>query len=31
MENTFWMALGASSLAAVVTTIGIYTIRHFEA
>lgn len=31
MENTFWMALGASSLAALVTTIGIYTIRHFEA
>jgi zinc and cadmium transporter len=31
MENTFWTALGASSLAALVTTIGIYTIRHFEA
>ncbi len=31
MENTFWMALGASSLAALVTAIGIYTIRHFEA
>jgi len=31
MENTFWTALGASSLAALVTAIGIYTIRHFEA
>ena len=31
MENTFWTALGASSLAAVVTALGIYTIRHFEA
>ena len=31
MENTFWIALGASSLAALVTAIGIYTIRHFEA
>ena len=30
MENTFWTALGASTLAAVVTTAGIYTIRHFE-
>ena len=30
MENTFWTALGASSLAALVTAIGIYTIRHFE-
>jgi hypothetical protein len=30
MENTFWTALGASSLAALVTTIGIYVIRHFE-
>lgn len=31
MENTFWTALGASVLAALVTAIGIYTIRHFEA
>lgn len=31
MDNTFWTALGASSLAAVVTAIGIYSIRHFEA
>jgi len=31
MENTFWTALAASLLAAVVTAIGIYTIRHFEA
>lgn len=31
MENTFWTALGASILAALVTAIGIYTIRHFEA
>jgi zinc and cadmium transporter len=31
MENTFWTALGASTLAATVTAIGIYTIRHFEA
>jgi zinc transporter ZupT len=30
MENTFWTALGASSLAATVTTIGIYVIRRFE-
>ena len=30
MEHTFWTALGASSLAALVTAIGIYTIRHFE-
>ncbi len=30
MENTFWTALGASSLAALVTTIGIYVIRYFE-
>ena len=30
MENTFWTALGASVLAAIVTAIGIYTIRHFE-
>ncbi len=30
MENTFWTALGASSLAALVTTIGIYVVRHFE-
>jgi len=31
MESTFWTALGASSLAALVTAIGIYTISHFEA
>jgi ZIP family zinc transporter/zinc and cadmium transporter len=31
MEDTFWTAFGASLLAAVVTAIGIYTIRHFEA
>lgn len=31
MENSFWTALGASLLAALVTAIGIYTIRHFEA
>jgi len=30
MENTFWTALIASSLAAFVTTTGIYVIRHFE-
>ena len=30
MENNFWTALGASSMAAVVTTIGIYVIRRFE-
>jgi zinc transporter ZupT len=30
MENNFWTALGASSLAALVTTIGIYVIRRFE-
>lgn len=30
MENTFWTALGASSLAAFVTSIGIYVIRRFE-
>lgn len=31
MENTFWTAFGASLLAAIVTGIGILTIRHFEA
>jgi ZIP family zinc transporter/zinc and cadmium transporter len=31
MESTFWTALGASLLAALVTAIGIYTIRRFEA
>ena len=31
MENTFWTAFGASMLAALVTSIGIYTIRRFEA
>jgi zinc and cadmium transporter len=30
MENTFWTAFGASTLAALVTSIGIYVIRHFE-
>ena len=30
MANTFWTALGTSSLAAIVTTIGIYVIRRFE-
>lgn len=29
MENTFWTALVTSSLAAIVTTTGIYTIRNF--
>ena len=29
MENTFWTALATSSFAALVTTGGIYTIRHF--
>jgi ZIP family zinc transporter/zinc and cadmium transporter len=31
MENTIWPPLGASLLAALVTAIGIYTIRRFEA
>ncbi|MFC1580446.1 ZIP family metal transporter [Thermodesulfobacteriota bacterium] len=30
MENTFWTAFGASALAALVTSIGIYIIRRFE-
>ena len=30
MENTFWTALVASSIAAIVTTLGIYVIRRFE-
>ena len=30
MENTFWTAFGASALAALVTSIGIYVIRRFE-
>jgi len=30
MDQTFWVVLGASSLAAIVTTLGIYTIRHFK-
>jgi len=30
MENTFWTAFGASLLAALVTSVGIYVIRHFE-
>ena len=29
MEHTFWVALGASLLAATVTTLGIYTIRRY--
>jgi ZIP family zinc transporter/zinc and cadmium transporter len=31
MPTTFWTAFGASLLAALVTAIGIYTIRRFEA
>jgi ZIP family zinc transporter/zinc and cadmium transporter len=31
MENTFWPAFGASLLAALVTAIGIYVIRRYEA
>jgi ZIP family zinc transporter/zinc and cadmium transporter len=31
MASTFWTAFGASALAALVTAIGIYTIRRFEA
>ena len=30
MENTFWTALGASFMAALVTSAGIYVIRRFE-
>ena len=30
MEHTFFVALGASLLAAAVTSLGIYTIRHFK-
>lgn len=30
MENTFWTAFGASVLAALVTSIGIFVVRHFE-
>ena len=30
MNQTFWIALGASSLAAVVTALGIHSVRHFE-
>lgn len=29
MENTFWTALATSSVAALVTSLGIYTIRRF--
>ena len=29
MENTFWTALATSSLAAIVTSIGIYTIHKY--
>lgn len=31
MENTFWTALATSSLAAIVTSLGIYTIRNYAA
>lgn len=31
MENTFWTAFGASLLAALVTALGIYVIRRYEA
>lgn len=31
METAFWTTFGASALAALVTAIGIYTIRRFEA
>jgi hypothetical protein len=30
MENTFWTALATNSLAAFVTSAGIYTIRRFS-
>ncbi|MEA2114551.1 MAG: ZIP family metal transporter [Thermodesulfobacteriota bacterium] len=30
MENTFWTALATSSTAAIVTSVGIYTIRRFS-
>ncbi len=30
MDQTFWIVFGASSLAAIVTTLGIYVIRHFK-
>jgi hypothetical protein len=30
MEHAFWPAFGASSLAAIVATIGIYVICRFE-
>lgn len=30
MEHSFWTAFGASALAALVTGVGIYTIRRFE-
>ena len=30
MGNTFWTALGASSMSALVTSTGIYVIRRFE-
>ena len=30
MENTFWTALISSSVAAIVTSIGIYAICRFE-
>jgi len=31
MENTFWTAFITSTMAAAVTSVGIYTIRHFQA
>ena len=30
MEDTFWTAFGASLLAALVTSMGIYVIRQFQ-
>ena len=31
MQDTFWTAFGASLIAATITALGIYVIRHFEA
>gem|GEM_PF-6382292 len=30
MQNTFWTALATSTMAAIVTSSGIYTIRRFS-
>jgi len=30
MVNSFWTSFGASTIAAIVTTIGIYVIRRFD-